>query len=75
MSESAKNLIRKMPCLCPSERMEAHEILRKYVLNVAYIIFRQFSCCCPAVSTFSSIGYAPLSYLGIAIFIDLYWRN
>ena len=45
-----------MLCPCPSERLKAHEVLRKYILNLA-CIFSQFSCCCLAVSSVCSIGY------------------
>jgi len=43
VSESAKNLIRKMLCPCPSDRLKAHEVLRKYILSLTYV-FDQFSC-------------------------------
>jgi serine/threonine protein kinase len=43
ISESAKNLIRKMLCPCPSERLKAHEVLRKYISHLTYV-FTEFSC-------------------------------
>jgi calcium-dependent protein kinase len=43
ISESAKNLIRKMLCPCPKERLKAHEVLRKCILIISHI-FIQFNC-------------------------------
>lgn len=63
-----------MLCPCPSERLKAYEVLRKYILNLA-CIFSQFSCCCLAVGSVCSIGYAPRIVLGITKFIVLYWWN
>lgn len=35
ISDSAKDLIRRMLCNCPSERLKAHEVLRKYIFSIS----------------------------------------
>ena len=74
VSESAKNLIRKMLCPCPSERVKAHEVLRKYILSLTYV-FDQFSCSSILFSScwlcFHSRLCSPNCFRNCIIFVSL----